>query len=430
MKRLQLIPQAQWTRVHGGPVILDLVTGNWAALTPEAEEFLLGLQAGTHDAKYLSAEQQELVNVLMQLRLVADEEVGAYEDLRFASTVENRLFPQAAYVHVTFACNLTCPACYSFDERRNRCADLDNQNMRTIFRKLREGGIEEVIISGGEPFARQDMIDLLHYCKMELGYSRIVVITNGTLLEEELVSKLETMVDQIAVSIDGYNEETNAPIRGRGNFGKAIRGLEHLRAHQIPCHIITTLHQRNVRDVRRFLEFADQLGVHMNFSIFASSGLGAVNSEILQISLDALVLLGIVLAEHPGKASVLESPCSEGLRVRDRCGIGTHLISVQADGTVYPCHITMAPHLVMGNLLDQDLMEILLASPVAQLCRELGVETVGQCSGCEYKFFCGGGCRGNALYTRNDIKASDPHCIMNKTFLKIAVETVIGPNPT
>ncbi|MNE38801.1 Anaerobic sulfatase-maturating enzyme [compost metagenome] len=190
------------------------------------------------------------------------------------------------------------------------------------------------------------------------------------------------------------------------------------------------MHKGNVVDSNKFLALGEELGIHVNFSLFTPSGKGNANNAALELSQEDLVYLGMLLAKNPGKASIAETPCAEGLTVKDRCGIGTHLVSVNADGTVYPCHITMLPNLAMGNLLQQDLKEIMYTSAIAAECREMTVETVGQCKSCDYKIFCGGGCRANALYALDDIMGHDPHCSLNKAFLKEAVETTFGPEPT
>lgn len=425
MARYRLDARVQRATIHGGPVLMNFETGNWAALTPEADSFLEQWQSWTHAEQGLTSEQAEFIRVLEQLGFVVKDDERA--DWLPPDSGDPFIRPRAAYVHVTFVCNLACPFCYSADDRRNKHPDLDTERMQTIFRKLREGQVEDLVISGGEPFVRKDMIELLRYCKHDLGFRHIVVITNGTLLQD--VSQLKGIVDQVAVSIDGYDEETNSPIRGKGSFAKAIATVERLKAAGVPHHIISTLHKGNIANARRYIEMGEELDVRVTFSMFTPSGDGAVNRQSLSVESEDLIALGELLAQYPGKASVSETPCSEGLSARERCGIGSHLISVQADGTVYPCHITMLPELAMGNLLLEDLDDIMRTSPIAQQCRELTVENVGFCKSCDYKFFCGGGCRANALYAKNDIKAHDPHCDMNKTFLRLAVTNVLGPPP-
>ena len=44
----------------------------------------------------------------------------------------------------------------------------------------------------------------------------------------------------------------------------------------------------------------------------------------------------------------------ESLSCKSRCGAGRFLISISADGTIYPCHMLHIDDLKLGNIFEKD----------------------------------------------------------------------------
>ncbi len=76
-------------------------------------------------------------------------------------------------------------------------------------------------IGGGEPFVREDFMDLLDYAH-EKGIVTCVS-TNGTMINDEIARRLDHKLVYIQVSLDGASPESNDAIRGEGSFRKALR---------------------------------------------------------------------------------------------------------------------------------------------------------------------------------------------------------------
>jgi len=60
--------------------------------------------------------------------------------------------PHTAYLHLTNRCNYSCYGCYSNDSSRNRKAGLSPIEVKRILNNIRNIGITNILISGGEPF--------------------------------------------------------------------------------------------------------------------------------------------------------------------------------------------------------------------------------------------------------------------------------------
>ncbi len=128
--------------------------------------------------------------------------------------LKRRLFKivHTAEVDLTDVCNLRCQHCYHFDgkdEFQKNKMPLDVWRER--FESLHKKGIRFVLLVGGEPTLRRDVLDLADQI-----FPYIYIITNGT------IKMPVEFKHTLFVSMDG-NEETNDSIRGKGVFAKIIK---------------------------------------------------------------------------------------------------------------------------------------------------------------------------------------------------------------
>ncbi len=117
-----------------------------------------------------------------------------------------------AEVDVTDNCNLRCRHCYHFSGRGDfRTQELPVQVWKRRFDELYKSGIRHILLVGGEPALRNDVLMLA-----DRVFPFVYVITNGTIkIPEEFDHRL-------FVSIDG-SQKTNDLIRGKGVFSRVMK---------------------------------------------------------------------------------------------------------------------------------------------------------------------------------------------------------------
>jgi len=151
-------------------------------------------------------------------------------------------------LQITKNCNLRCRHCYIGDERgkgkkRAKADELSPGLIRTILHEFEEMQGLRVLISGGEP--------LLHAQFKEINdmlaehFVRKVLITNGLLLTEDMLSGLN--VQEIQVSIDGL-EHAHDSLRGRRTFRSAMNGIRRALDAGFQVSVSTMVHRGNLKD--------------------------------------------------------------------------------------------------------------------------------------------------------------------------------------
>lgn len=166
-------------------------------------------------------------------------------------------------LEVTEACHHACLHCYNhwrLDRAPVGSPDsLTRPEIRRLVRKIREDApIKVVAVSGGEPLLRADTPEIV--CDLVEDGLAVVVITNGTLLVDDVVSRFpEGTVFE--VTLFSTNEQLHDAIAGRwGAFRKVIAGAVCLRRNRCRLAVSVVVNRLNAQDVRPTMELGIALG--------------------------------------------------------------------------------------------------------------------------------------------------------------------------
>ncbi|MBU7028216.1 MAG: radical SAM protein [Theionarchaea archaeon] len=340
-------------------------------------------------------------------------------------------------VEVTKACNLTCQHC-SVTGGTPRKDELTFQEIHTFLTEAVQlmKGRKEVVITGGEPFLRSDIFEILEICH-DLKFKRILFLTNGTLITKEIGVTLgdlnrriekqntsEKLIQRlyVQVSIDGA-ESTHDLIRGKNSWKRAIQGTKILKDNGISTTIGMVLNTCNIKDVEAVIELASKLDCSVGFSSMVKTG-RATQKNLKPVPASRIIPIVMQYIERdPRYLKYLTNfPCSpyiiafQNLIKFRYCGTGWATVYLNSIGDIYPCQIgATVPEFKAGNIRDTPFSEIWEHAPILKKLRKLHVDSLNdQCSKCEIRYFCGGGCRTEAYLNTGSINGMDPKCLMDE----------------
>ena len=150
--------------------------------------------------------------------------------------------------HITDRCNLRCAHCYQ--ETYSAASELDLDGLKQIadeicltLSKWNKSG--DIAITGGEPLGKPEMFPLIRYLESADDVTSIDILTNGTLVNNEVVEEIKRFkkIRCVQVSLDGASSATNDAIRGEGVFNKVIRAIRLLTDNNIRVNLMFTLHR-------------------------------------------------------------------------------------------------------------------------------------------------------------------------------------------
>lgn len=237
-------------------------------------------------------------------------------------------YPWIVKWNITDKCNLACRHCF----RSNVMLTIGKDDADTIIEDMGRNGVTCVALTGGEPLMNPDLLYIIQGLK-DKGID-VEIATNGTLINEELASKIfKAGVRRVQISLDGADEASNDMIRGRGAYNRIIQGIGIFQRAGIAVTIATTLNAKSVHQIDDFILLKNKLLVSaIRFELFIP-----IRKEDydLRLSLDDLKAIKNKKDELSFDNSVFFPAFDKG----SNCGAGIYMCVINADKTISPCDL-------------------------------------------------------------------------------------------
>ena len=314
------------------------------------------------------------------------------------------------YLYLTDRCNLKCRHCWieplHYEGRKESGDEFDLRFLKKAIGDAREIGLNRVKLTGGEPFLRKDILDIIAFLHDQ--EITIDIETNGTLMDKEICEVLRTnSVNQVSVSLDSMTEEQHETFRGvKGCYQDAVKGLSLLAESGISTQLIMTLYKENVSEIERLVDLSSRMGVgSIKINPVMPTGRGKKffeKEENVEFS-DLIKIDRWIEEELVSKYKIgIHFDIPIGLKslkcIRTRqlyeCNI-VNIIGILSDGTISLCGIGQTETaLNMGNIAVDDIRGVWASNPILHKLRtDIPHNLEGICGRCIFKFRCRGACR-------------------------------------
>jgi len=225
---------------------------------------------------------------------------------------------------ITTKCNLNCHHCL------NNCGnprddELPIKEALKAVKVMADLGCRKLMITGGEPLARQGLPIILKEC-YDRGIS-IQLLTNGVLIDPALAKQLSQIIEEIGVSLDGSTAEINDSIRGLGNFARICKSIKCLLGY-MPVSVYFTASRANFNDMGKTINLAWSLGTsRVHISEIVMTGRAFENRKLFQLS--------------EGQKSWLhqfaQNTTGNHLRPEENCDADLSTLYLTSNGFAFPC---------------------------------------------------------------------------------------------
>ena len=318
-------------------------------------------------------------------------------------------------------CNLNCKHCRVSEKNDNEKLSL--KEAKSLLAECWYNGITMLNLSGGEPFLRDDIFEILDYAEK---FEDIVITTNGTLLNKEKCKKLSTYKNiKLSISLDGLEETHDKFRRKKGAFKKVIDILPVLNKNNIKYAIKYTLSKETAKDAIELLNLVAKMGAN-EFNVRRVIVAGNANKDMV-LSNDEYKNIIRELIRNCRKLNVkfrtgdpllipifseiwgIDIKNDDLSKIYAGCQAGDEIIYIDYKGNVGAC--SYIPKFA-DNIKDKPLDEILKNNKLFIDLREYKNKLEGKCNKCTYKMICGG-CRASALALKKSLFAEDPLCLAN-----------------
>ena len=185
--------------------------------------------------------------------------------------------PKMLMLYVTDNCNLRCKHCFYWKEVDNPRNAHSIEEIEKLTKSLKER-LDLLTLTGGEPFIRKDLVDIVRLFVQNNKVKRIHIATNG-LLPDLTVRKTNEMLALLGshtrltmqFSIDGF-EDAHDTVRGmKGAFQKTcetVKKLMEIHDKRLAVSVATVVHRDNFHEMKNFKDFINhELGVPMKINV-------------------------------------------------------------------------------------------------------------------------------------------------------------------
>src|SRR4030043_696153 len=323
--------------------------------------------------------------------------------------------------HITNLCNLRCKHCYQDDFSKEN--DLGWSELKKVSNNLlntmREWDQTACIhLTGGEPLLKPGLFPLLNDLDQQSVVKELGVITNGLLIDPEMMKRLSgfSKLKKIKISLDGGDAKTNDLIRQKGVFEKVMRNLSLIKKEKrFEIILMFTVMKKNFKSLPSLFKLCQDLGIDgLIIERFIPLGRGRESlaevlskeewKEMIGMLLDFISIGGEEHSFLPYQAFQISFDKEEPELLGAPCVVGVDGLCIMPVGSGFPCR--RFPILI-GNLLDLSLREIWEKSEMLKKLRRKE-NLKGKCGRCEINDC--RGCRSLALALTGDYLAEDPHC--------------------
>ncbi len=351
----------------------------------------------------------------------------------------------------TFACDLACKHCRANSEIFRSPEELTYEEAKDLIKQIKDFGSPPpiFIITGGDPFKRDDIFSIAEYGKaigIPVSFSPSVT---PLFTDDKIELMKKAGVKAVSLSLDGPDEKTHDEFRGvNGVFRRTIEIYEKLKKAGIKVQINTTVTQINKEKLADVFELVAKMNP-MTWSLFFLVKVGRAEDK-LQISpqeyedvmnflFDAAEFVHCKTTEgHHYKRIFIQRTKSENeyrekiklgslyfqlkekldfiakkleLKKRPRrtpmnVNAGKGFIFISKKGEVFPSGFLP---MKVGNVREENIVNIYRESEVLKKLRNTK-NLKGKCGICEFKEVCGGS-RSRAFSYTGDPFESEPFCI-------------------
>lgn len=324
--------------------------------------------------------------------------------------------PLAIIAEITHRCPLHCVYCSNPLKLSGASSELPASDWQRVFDEASKMGVLHLHFTGGEPLARQDLVELVAAANAAGLYTNL--ITSGIGLSRERLRQLvSARLDHIQLSFQDSGAELADNLAGTRAHERKLEVATWIREHPVAFTVNIVVHRQNLDHLEEMISFVEKLQpdrmeiAHAQYYGWALENRAALMPTRAQVD-RAVAIVAAAEERLRGKIRIDSVVPDYYARYPKACmgGWGRRLLLINPFGRVLPCHAAeVVPELVFENVREHSLQWIWSQSPSFQKFR--GEDWMPEpCRSCDRRGEDFGGCRCQAMLLTGNAAATDPVC--------------------
>ncbi|SHF02083.1 radical SAM additional 4Fe4S-binding SPASM domain-containing protein [Marinitoga hydrogenitolerans DSM 16785] len=320
-------------------------------------------------------------------------------------------------IFLTDRCNLHCKYCYCNEIHKNTQIENHNINFYKIGITdfyLSHGYIYLRFFANGEPTLQIDIIkELVEYSKFLTNNVKFELQTNGV-FNKKISKWISENIDIVWISCDGMPkiQDYYRPTLSGNSSSKIVESnIKYLTNNIKYLGVRITIGQKNIFGQKELIDYFDSLNVKYLYSDLIFLPINMREKDFFEEKIPPLIYAREYLKAHKyaqkkgifyGSYFIINFDEKTSISCR-ACNPSPHLT---IDGYVTACDMSykkdVLSDLVYGKY-DNEKKRIIYDYNKIEKIRSRIVDNMKECSNCEIKYFCAGGCLGESLNELGDL---------------------------
>lgn len=327
-----------------------------------------------------------------------------------------------AWLHLTDRCNLRCDYCYLPHVREDMTSETGRAVMDAAFRSALANGFKQVKLkyAGGEPLLRFPLLVELHRYAHSLAERHGmalegVVLSNGTLLTEAIVSTLRSLNLRLMISLDGlgaYHDVHRRYAGGRGSFADVAEAVDLALANGLTPNISVTVSSRTAEGLPDVMAWILERDLPFSLNFYRENTFSASHAD-LRLD-EEKIIAGMLAAFKVIEENLPRRPFLGGIIDRANlsvshthtCGVGQDYLVFDQNGRVAKCQMHICKPITDVHAADP--LAVVRADQIG--IQNISVEEKEGCKTCAWKYWCAGGCPLETFRATGRYDVKSPNC--------------------
>ncbi|RJQ23912.1 radical SAM/SPASM domain-containing protein [Candidatus Parcubacteria bacterium] len=226
---------------------------------------------------------QRMKEIILLLPNIFQEKIVKYYLKSKTKQIQQRQTPSTLIFFVTSRCNAQCAHCFYWQELNTSPDELGLAEIKKIAASLKHP--LNLSLTGGEPFLRNDLLDICRIFYEQNQCRNIGMASNGFLSDKVIATTVSIITElpleslSVQISLDGLAKTHNA-IRGvKDGYSKALKTIAALAAlskqHQhFKVSVSFTIQKRNINEVIPIIDLLIPHEVPIKFALVRGKNSG------------------------------------------------------------------------------------------------------------------------------------------------------------
>jgi MoaA/NifB/PqqE/SkfB family radical SAM enzyme len=211
---------------------------------------------------------------------------------------------------------------------------MNTDKMRNVIQEAKDLGVSFMVLAGGEPFVRQEILDITK----DFPEIIFLIFTNGLMINTELLAKIKKQKNVVPViSLEGFQEDTDMR-RGKGVYDRLKTSIKDLKKNNIFYSVSITISKQTYDDVfnEEFIKDLVDLGCKLFFFVEYTPIKEGTENWIITNEQRNKIMDTVKILRKKYKALFIAVPGDEE-EIGGCMSAGKGFIHISADGDVEPC---------------------------------------------------------------------------------------------